>query len=212
MRQLGRILRSSAPVRPVKRVPSTLREPLRGALSGREVKRYDREPATPASVLLPLVDRGGETHVWLTRRPDTMNSHSGQVAFPGGKRDPGDESALFTALREAEEEMGFSPTDVDVFGGLDDLLTTTGYNISPFVGWLREDLPARPNPHEIARAFCVPLSAFVFTEPRPHFFRGTGITRIAPSYDVDGELVWGATARIMSGLVAVVRDVMKRAR
>ena len=194
----------------MKRVPSTLREPLRVALSSREVKRFDREPATPASVLLPLVDRAGEIHVWLTKRPETMNRHRGQVAFPGGKRDPGDESALHTALRETEEEVGFSPSTVDVLGGVDDLVTTTGYNISPFVGWLREDLPARPNPAEIARAFCVPLSSFVFVEPRPHFFRGRGLTRIAPSYDVDGELVWGATARIMMNFVAVVRGVLKK--
>jgi 8-oxo-dGTP pyrophosphatase MutT (NUDIX family) len=210
MQELGRILRSSAPVRPVKRVPSTFRDTLRTALSSREVKRHDREPATPASVLLPLVDRGGEAHIWLTKRPETMNSHRGQVAFPGGKRDPGDESALHTALRETEEEIGFAPADIDVFGGLDDLLTTTGYNISPFVGWLKHDVPARPNPHEIARAFCVPLASFVYTEPRPHFFRGKGLTRIAPSYDVDGELVWGATARIMMGLVSVVRIVLKK--
>ena len=193
-----------------KAIPPSLREPLRIALARREVRRRDGERATPASVLLPLVEREGQVHVWLTRRPETMTRHRGQVAFPGGKRDPSDESALDAALREAEEEVGFARASVDVLGGLDDLETTTGYLISPFVGWLREDVEARPNAAEIARAFCVPLGAFVHSEPRPHFFRGTGLTRIAPSYDVDGELVWGATARIMMDFVAIVRAVMAR--
>lgn len=196
----------------MKRVPASVREPLRRALEERprrELKAKDRGTATPASVLVPLVERGGEAYVWLTRRPESMKRHRGQVAFPGGKRDPSDSSALDTALREAEEEVGFAPSLVDVFGPLDEMVTGTGYHIAPFVGWLREDTPARPNPHEIARAFCVPLASFVFTEPRPHFFRGSGITRIAPSYDVDGELVWGATAKIMMDFVAVVRQVLR---
>ena len=188
-------------------VPSSIREPLLVALTTRVVRRVKEEPAIPASVLLPLVDRGGVVHVWLTRRPQTMRRHRGQVAFPGGKRDPG-ESALEAALREADEELGFSPSMVDVLGGLDALVTTTGFAISPFVGWLRDDVEARPNVAEIARAFCVPLGAFVFAEPRPHLLRGSGITRIAPSYAVDGEIVWGATARIMGDLVKLVRRVI----
>lgn len=191
------------------RLPATIREPLRAALLSREVKRVDDDPSTPASVLLPLVDRGGVAHVWLTRRPETMKRHKGQVAFPGGKRDSG-ESSLDAALREVREELGWAPTIIDVLGGLDDLVTTTGFVISPFVAWLKQDVEPNPNPDEIARAFCVPLGAFVAGEPRPHFWRGKGLTRIAPSYDVDGELVWGATARIMMDLVKVVRDVMQR--
>jgi 8-oxo-dGTP pyrophosphatase MutT (NUDIX family) len=193
-------------------IRSTLREPLRAALVRRQVRRIDGEPATPASVLLPLVDRGGHAHVWLTRRPETMNRHRGQVAFPGGKREPLDPSPLHTALRETHEELGLDPSLVDVLGGLDDLVTSTGYLISPFVGWLREDVPLRPNPAEIARAFCVPLSSFVYGEPRPHFFRGHGFTRIAPSYAVDGELVWGATARILRDLVRIIRVVLDEPR
>jgi 8-oxo-dGTP pyrophosphatase MutT (NUDIX family) len=189
-------------------VPATIRQPLRASLSSRRARRIDDDPGAPASVIIPLVDRGGITHVWLTRRPESMKRHKGQVAFPGGKRDPG-ESSLDAALREIDEELGFSRSLLDVLGGLDDLSTVTGFVISPFVAWLNEDVEARPSPSEIARAFCVPLGAFTSTEPRPHFWRGKGLTRIAPSYEVDGEIVWGATARIMMNLVALVREVMR---
>jgi hypothetical protein len=88
------------------------------------------------------------------------------------------------------------------------VVTTTGYVVSPFVGWLEGDLQPRPNPHEIERTFLAPLAPFVFERPRAQLLRGRGITRIAPSWVVDGELVWGATARILGRLAEVVRSVL----
>ncbi|GAC1352327.1 MAG: hypothetical protein NVSMB1_14100 [Polyangiales bacterium] len=161
-------------------------------------------------MILPLLDRGGEAHVWLIRRTDTMARHGGQVAFPGGKRDATDASAAETALRETEEEIGIPRGLIEILGRLDDLETHSGFVISPFVGWLTEDAPVRPNEAEIARAFCVPLSEFVHRSPRPRPLRGKGLTRIAQSYEVDAELVWGATASIMLNLVAIVREVLVR--
>jgi len=193
----------------MRKLPASIREPLREALLERQERAIHPARATPASVLIPLVDRGGEAFVWLIRRTTAMKRHSGQVAFPGGKRDHEDASALAAALRETEEELGFPRNRIEVHGRLDDLETITGFVVSPFVGWLHEDLVPRPNDHEIARAFCVPLASFVFTEPRARPFRGRGMTRIAPSYDVDSELVWGATARIMMNLVSVVREVLR---
>ena len=137
-----------------------------------------------------------------------MRRHRGQVALPGGKRDATDTSGLETALRESEEEVGFSREAIDVLGGLRELSTTTGFVVTPFVGWLHDDVTAHPNPDEIARAFCVPLSEFGYPEPRPRLFRGRGLTRIAPSYLVDGELVWGATAKIIGELASIVRSVL----
>jgi 8-oxo-dGTP pyrophosphatase MutT (NUDIX family) len=191
------------------RVPTSIAEPLREHLAARRVVRV--EPSgkdAPASVLVPLVDRGGETHLWLIRRPEKMRRHAGQVALPGGKVDPVDVDAKATALRETEEELGFPAKLIDVHGRLDDLNTTTGFVISPFVGWLREDRAPVPNEAEIARAFCVPLAIFAFTEPRPRPFRGQGWTRIAPSYEVDGEIVWGATAKILGDLGKIVREIL----
>jgi 8-oxo-dGTP pyrophosphatase MutT (NUDIX family) len=196
----------------VKPIPSKIREPLRHVLLERQEQRIPWESSRPASVLIPLVDRGGEVYVWLIRRTDTMTAHKGQVAFPGGKRDPDDRSSMVTAVRETHEELGFSPDALEVHGRLDDVPTVTNFIITPWVAWLREDLVPVPCEAEIARAFAVPLKHFVWERPKPQIFRGKGITRIAPSWHVDNELVWGATARIMSTFATLVRDVMNRHR
>jgi 8-oxo-dGTP pyrophosphatase MutT (NUDIX family) len=177
---------------------ATLRERLRHALTHRRAGKIPQGATTAAAVLLPLFERDGEVHVWLVRRPTTMRSHAGQVAFPGGKSDAADESLLDTALREADEELGIPRAGVDVLGALDDTLTITGYVISPFVGWIPHDVEPRPNPSEVARAFTAPLHAF-FAPPSGMLpWRG---------WTVDGELVWGATAAIVRGFVGILREL-----
>ena len=175
---------------------ASLREPLRRALAAREARRVDPGSRTVAAVLVPLFERNGEVHVQLVRRPEAMRSHAGQVAFPGGKNDPGDESLRATALREADEELGIRPSSVDVLGALDDYPTITDFLVTPWVGWLPGDLALRPNPGEVARAFAPPLRTFL--RPPEGILPWDGWT-------VDGERVWGATAAMLRGLVAVVR-------
>jgi 8-oxo-dGTP pyrophosphatase MutT (NUDIX family) len=174
----------------------TLREPLREALAARRPGRVALGTARAASVLVGLFDQGGEAHVWLVRRPGTMRSHAGQVAFPGGKRDPGDATPVDTALREAHEELGIDRASVDVLGPLDERLTITGFAISPFVGWLAPGVEVRPSAVEVARAFAPPLRAFFEPPSGLPPWRG---------WTVEGELVWGATAGIVRELVAIVR-------
>jgi len=177
---------------------STLREPLRRALASRERRRLPLGTTTAAAVLVSLFEKDGEAHVWLVRRPTSMRSHAGQVAFPGGKSDPADDSPMTTALREADEELGIARSSVDVLGSLDDYLTITGFTISPCVGWLAPDVQVRPNPSEVERAFAVPLRSFL--EPPSGVLPWRGWT-------VDGELVWGATAAIVRGFTSIVREV-----
>lgn len=177
---------------------ATLREPLRRALAARERLQLPSGTGRPASVLVPLFEQDGEVCMWLVRRPRTMRSHAGQVAFPGGKADPADASALVTALREAEEELGIAQGDVDVLGPLDPMNTITGYAISPFVGWLTPGVEIRPNAGEVDRAFAAPLASFL--EPPSGVLPWRGWT-------VDGELVWGATAGIVRGFVAILRGL-----
>ncbi len=175
-----------------------IREPLRARLSARQVVLAPAASGTASAVLVPLFEREGEAHVWLVRRAASLRKHSGQVAFPGGKRDATDASGRATALREAHEEIGLPPSSVDVLGQLDDLVTGTGYTIAPFVGWVVAPFTPRPNPGEVARVFDAPLRAF-FDKPRgiPPFH----------GHRIDGELVWGATAKIIRDLVALLREL-----
>jgi 8-oxo-dGTP pyrophosphatase MutT (NUDIX family) len=177
---------------------AALREPLRRTLASRVRRELPLGATTAAAVLLPLFERDGEVHVWLVRRPASMRSHAGQVAFPGGKNEASDDSLLVTALRETEEELGIARASVDVLGALDDMLTVTGFTITPWVGWLAPNVEVRPNPSEVARAFAPSLRAFL--EPS---------SAVAPrrGWKVDGELVWGATAVIVGHLVAVLASL-----
>lgn len=177
---------------------ATLREPLRQWLASRAARKLPAGTGTAAAVLVPLFARDGEVFVWLARRPTSMRSHAGQVAFPGGKRDAADSSLVDTALREAHEELGIERGSVDVLGPLDHVFTITGFTVAPWVGWLAPGVEVRPNPTEVARAFAAPLGAF-FEEPRGVLpWRG---------WTVEGELVWGATAAIVRGFVAILREM-----
>jgi 8-oxo-dGTP pyrophosphatase MutT (NUDIX family) len=175
-----------------------LREPLRQGLARRPPRKLPLGATKAAAVLAPLFELDGEVRVWLVRRPQSMRSHAGQVAFPGGKSDPSDPSPMATALREAHEELGISPVDVDVLGPLDDINTITGFTISPWIGWVPPDLTMHPNPTEVERVFSAPLRAF--------FAPQTGIWPLH-GWTIDGELVWGATAAIVRDFVALLRDL-----
>jgi 8-oxo-dGTP pyrophosphatase MutT (NUDIX family) len=175
-----------------------IREPLRARLLTRVVTHAPPSSGTASAVLVPLFARDGEVRLWFVRRAATLRKHSGQVAFPGGKNDAQDASMLATALREAEEEIALPRASVDVLGRLDDLVTGTGFTISPFVAWITEPFTPEPNPSEVARVFDAPLEAF--------FEKARGIPPFH-GHTIDGELVWGATAKIMRDLVAVLREL-----
>jgi 8-oxo-dGTP pyrophosphatase MutT (NUDIX family) len=178
---------------------AVLREPLRARLATRTMVRAPKGAGKASAVLVPLFERDGAVQVWLLRRAATLRQHSGQVAFPGGKRDPEDDSLLTTALREAEEEIGLARAHVDILGQLDDYLTITGFTITPFVGWVRPDLALAANADEVARVFAAPVGAF-FEAPTGIFPRH--------GYRIDGELVWGATAAIARGLGGIIREML----
>ncbi|HEY3701567.1 MAG TPA: CoA pyrophosphatase [Acidimicrobiales bacterium] len=170
------------------------------------VARLEADPKGEAGVLVPLFEEAGETRVILTRRAAHLRSHTGQVAFPGGRLEPG-EGALAGALREAHEEIGLDPGEVEVLGQLAPLATvSSGSRITPFVGAVARRPRLSPNPAEVARIFDVSLADLVNDEvyreerwdlpgqdDRPmHFF------------EIDGETVWGATARILTELLELV--------
>ncbi len=159
-----------------------------------------------SAVLVPLLCKDGEIHVLLTERTQDVRSHKGQVCFPGGTPQPEDSSLLDTALREAWEETGIDPEDVEVIGEIDDnVVASTGYVISPFVGFVPYPYGFRANEAETKDIFFVPLSVLMdpleFREQErvigEHFYHG-------PVCDYNGHVIWGATGRILQHLVGLL--------
>ena len=112
---------------------------------------------TPAAVLIAITDRP-DPGVILTKRPETMRRHPGQVAFPGGRADRSDADVVATALREAQEEIGMSPTAVTVVGTIETYRTITGFDIVPVIAVVPADLPLTPQAEEVETIFEVPLA------------------------------------------------------
>ncbi|MEE4315974.1 MAG: CoA pyrophosphatase [Erythrobacter sp.] len=156
--------------------------------------------ATPAAVLIAITDVPDDPQVILTQRPRSMRDHPGQVAFPGGKIDPG-EDAVTAALREAEEELALPREAVRVIGTSDLYHTGTGFIVTPVVGVVPPDLDLKPDPVEVADWFEAPLS--VLLDPacwttNETFWRGA--TRRYLEMDWQGFRIWGVTAAIIANL------------
>ncbi|HVQ06830.1 MAG TPA: CoA pyrophosphatase [Allosphingosinicella sp.] len=155
---------------------------------------------TPAAVLVAVVDRPEPT-VILTLRPETMRKHPGQVSFPGGRIDPGDDGPVAAALREAEEEIGLPPSRVEIIGIADRYRTVTGFEVTPVLGIVPPDLPLTPHPGEVAALFEAPLH-YILDPAHQHvrtaFWRG----RERTYYEIewDGRRIWGATAAMIVNL------------
>lgn len=159
----------------------------------------DADRQTPAAVLIAVVDRP-EPSVILTQRPRGMRDHPGQVAFPGGKIDPG-EDAITAALREAEEELALPRDEVQVIGTTDLYQTGTGFAVTPVLGVVPPDLPLVPHPSEVEAWFEAPLSLLLdegsWTE---HEVFWKGAMRRYLEMDYEGFRIWGVTAAIIANL------------
>jgi 8-oxo-dGTP pyrophosphatase MutT (NUDIX family) len=166
----------------------------------------DLRPATPAllrpaSVLVPLVERGPELRIILTRRAARLKHHPGQVAFPGGKQEPGDATPLDAALREAREEIGLMPEQVQVLGTLSRHETVTRFTVTPFVGLVDAGFEPVPDRAEVDEVFEVPL-AFLM-EPANYQMLGRrwqGSWRRYQAIPYGPHYIWGATARMLRSL------------
>jgi 8-oxo-dGTP pyrophosphatase MutT (NUDIX family) len=155
----------------------------------------------PAAVLVPVIARDEGAAVLMTRRSDSLASHTGQIAFAGGRLDPG-ETAVQAALREAWEEVALDPAQVQVLGLGDAYETGTGFLVTPVVGWLEQSPSTRPSPDEVAEVFEVPWDFLM--DPANHR---------RESYQSDGEprrwywampyeqrYIWGVTAGVVRAL------------
>jgi 8-oxo-dGTP pyrophosphatase MutT (NUDIX family) len=154
----------------------------------------------PAAVLVPVIDRSEPT-VLLTLRTAELNSHAGQIAFPGGKIDPSDESPVGAALREAREETGLAPKLVEPLGYLDLYLTFSGFRILPTVARVKPDFMLTLNPGEVTETFEVPLK-FLMTPA--NYRRKTrdwkGVQREYYEIPFENYYIWGITAGILRNL------------
>lgn len=159
---------------------------------------------TPAAVLIPVIRVREPPQLLFTRRNPDLDTHPGQMSFPGGRTEPHDRDLLETALREAEEEIGLDPSRVELHGRLDPIRTVTGFEVTPFVGEIPPG-PYRPEPAEVAEIVTVDVAAFLEAdnyeaERREHPDRGPITVHY---FRVDGYTVWGATARILVQLLRV---------
>jgi 8-oxo-dGTP pyrophosphatase MutT (NUDIX family) len=155
---------------------------------------------TPAAVLVPIIDRSEPT-VLLTMRTAALASHAGQVAFPGGKIEPADESPVAAALREAREETGLAPLLIEPIGYLDLYLTFSGFRILPTVARVEPDFTLTLNPQEVTETFEVPLS-FLMT-PANHQRKTrdwNGFARDYYAMPYQNRYIWGITAGILRNL------------
>lgn len=177
-------------------------EELRKAIAGHVPRRIDPAARISAAVLIGLIEAGGETHFLLTRRTDTVDTHKGQVSFPGGSLEPG-EDAVAAALREAEEEIGLDPGRVEILGFIDDMQTPTGFVVTPVVARVTQSDGFRLSEREVARVFTAPVRIFLDdrnARREKRFLRGEW--HELQFYDYDGETVWGVTAFIIRNFIS----------
>jgi 8-oxo-dGTP pyrophosphatase MutT (NUDIX family) len=165
----------------------------------------DFDSPREAAVLIPILDQRGHATVLLTRRTDHLPTHAGQIAFPGGKIDPGDATPAEAAMREAKEEVGLDRCWINPIGYLDPYLSRTGYLITPVVSIVRRGFELSPNEGEVAEIFEVPLGFLMNADNHRQdhaVFRGARRTFYAMPY---GErYIWGATAGILHQLYETV--------
>lgn len=187
-------------------VPDRARQVLPLGRRGREspVKKLG---AGASAVLIPLYEQDSEMHVVLTRRAQTLRTHRGEVSFPGGRAEPG-EDPVTTAIREANEEIGLIPSIVEPLGELDHLTTITRRSyIVPVVGLLTERPEGEVNPAEVDKVLYVPLSELMSPEVYREEQWGTPeMSRPVYFFELDGDTVWGATAALLRQLLALLTE------
>jgi 8-oxo-dGTP pyrophosphatase MutT (NUDIX family) len=176
-----------------------VKERIRNLLAGRQ-KRHVKDPRRiPSAVLVPLRERQGRHYLLFIRRTLTVKTHKGQISFPGGTWEETDGSRLNTALRECDEEIGLNPEDAEVLGELDDEITaTSNYIVTPYVALIPGEYAFTLNADEVAELIEVPLEKLLEENRRIPLVKDAEQELLeAYTYHHDGEVIWGATARIL---------------
>ena len=158
-----------------------------------------------AAVLVPIVNQPGGLTLMFTQRTAHLHDHAGQISFPGGRVDERDTDRIATALREAQEEIGLSPSRVEIIGQLPEYDIPTGFRVTPVVGWVEPPFELNPDSFEVADVFEVPLHFFL--DPANHQRHSdvrNGRTRYYYSMPYGGRNIWGATAGMLYSLFQIL--------
>jgi len=157
-----------------------------------------------AAVLIPLLRQDDEWHLLFTRRTDKVESHKGQVSFPGGACDEGETTPEETALREASEEIGIDPQKVRVLGHIMNMITITSFRVTPVVGIIEWPTVLQLGKDEVERVFTIPLNWLAEKNNRWEFSMPGRNRSLIVYHPYDGELLWGATARMTVDFLKVL--------
>src|SRR3954463_3611817 len=177
-------------------------------LTPEQAAEMDAHGQTDAAVLVPLYEDEGALHAVFTKRRDDLRRHAGEISFPGGRQDEPDEDLRFTALREAEEEIGLPTSDVELIGALPPVGTfVTDYKIHPFVGLIDAGKTWELQPTEVEVVLEFSLRELVEGHEMKRLV-GRGVPFKTPTYTVNGNLIWGATARIVQDLLERLEPVI----
>jgi len=181
---------------------TTMREKL-GAYTPRKLSFNYPE----AGVLVPVTDSASDPEIILTQRAAHMNTHRGQVAFPGGRREQHDDDLVATALRESHEEIGLNPECVEVVAPLSQVISRYGILVSPFVGIISGQETLSPNPAEIDSIFRVPVSFFLEDRRlRTDEIRFRNVRMYVPCWEWSGYQIWGMSAIVLADFLNVAFD------
>ncbi|TKG88637.1 CoA pyrophosphatase [Puteibacter caeruleilacunae] len=198
-----------------------LKQKLNGNLPGEKAHRLMLPPnrkltpnstnnTTPkiSAVLILLFPLNDKIHLCFIKRPSTMRNHAGQISFPGGKHDATDPSIEYTALREAKEEVGISPGDIQLIGQLSDLyIEVSNFLIYPIIGYIEHKPHFSVNEDEVSEFFTIPLADFSDKDNlKMHTVNTVTGPLEVPCFNINNEIIWGATAMIMAELITIISN------
>lgn len=159
-------------------------------------------PLKKAAVLIPLIDDGTQLHVLLTRRAIHLRHHAGQVSFPGGKVEETDKNLIYTAFRETHEEIGLSPTLINIIGNLHSYQVISGFEVTPIIAFVPNNYEYKQDDNEVSEIFQVPLQHFL--DPKNHVsfnVKRKGFSHKVHFMPYKHYNIWGATASMLKDLV-----------